>query len=100
VSARVFNIRLGDDVVLTVDIFKDAGAKRPLTKYFEFELKKEVLFLNHTQVLNLLKQPVLNGYDYIRKKILLTFEKVKGDPKIEAIILIRGSLDAFRKDYQ
>lgn len=70
---RVFNVKLGDDVVLNVDIFKNAGAKRPLTKYFDFELDSEVLFLNKTDVTISTRQPVLNGYDFLNKNIVLTF---------------------------
>lgn len=43
---------------------------------------------------------MLNGYDYQHKKLQLVFEKVKGDPKIEAILLVRGSIEAFRSSYE
>lgn len=49
-GVRVFNVKLGEDVMLNIDIFKNAGAKRPLTKYFEFGLEREVVFVNKTIV--------------------------------------------------
>jgi len=100
VGMRIFNLRLGEDVVLSVDIFKEAGAKRPLTKYFEFELRKDVVYLNKSDMDIPFQYPVLNGYNYEERKLQLVFEKIKGDPKVEAIVLIRGSIESFRNVYE
>lgn len=92
VGTRIFNVRLGDDTVMTIDIFKEAGAKRPLIKYFDFELIKDILYINRGDSQTKTQSPVLNGYNYEQKRVYLVFERVKNDPKVEAIVLIRGSI--------
>lgn len=40
---------------------------------------------------NISIQPVLNGYIYPKQLMKITFSKLIGNPKIEALILVKGS---------
>lgn len=40
---------------------------------------------------NISIQPVLNGYIYPKQLMKITFSKLVGNPKIEALILVKGS---------
>lgn len=35
-------------------------------------------------------KPALNGYIYPKQLMKLTFNRIRGDPKIEALILVKG----------
>ena len=39
---------------------------------------------------NRLIKPALNAYIYTKRLLKVTFEKVKGTPKIDALILVKG----------
>lgn len=50
---RVFEVKLGDEVVFEVDIAKEVGVGVLLNKWVEFELADDVLYINKTMVVGL-----------------------------------------------
>ena len=61
-----------------------------LNKWVDFRLEDEIIYLNRTYVLFVIKQPALNAYFLDRKEVMITFESVKSHSKIEALFLIHG----------
>lgn len=47
---RVFNLKLGDEIVHTVDILAEAGPNKMLHKWLEFDLREDIVYLNGTLV--------------------------------------------------
>lgn len=47
---RVFEVRLGDEVMHEVDIAGEVGAGQVLHKWVEFELRDDILYVNGTTV--------------------------------------------------
>jgi hypothetical protein len=80
---RIFEVRLGDEVVFEVDIAAEAGLGKVLHKWVEFDLREDVVYLNRTH-------PALNAYVYLKQILKLTFQRVRGQPKLEALVLLRG----------
>ena len=40
---------------------------------------------------NCLTQPALNAYIYPKQLMKLTFARIRNDPKVEALVLVKGS---------
>lgn len=47
---RIFKIKLGDEIVHTVDVVSEAGYGKILHKWIEFDIREDVAFLNGTLV--------------------------------------------------
>ena len=47
---RVFEVKLGDDVVVTVDLIDEIAQGVVVNKWIEFELRDDVLYINKTIV--------------------------------------------------
>lgn len=85
---RVFGIKLGDEPMFEIDIIEEVGAKKPLTKFIDLEIKNGILYVESI--------PALNAFDFSAKIIHLRFEKIKSNPKVEMIVLLKGSLSCNR----
>jgi hypothetical protein len=48
---RVFEVRLGDEVMLEIDIVKEVGVGEVLNKWIHFELVDDILYVNNSMVL-------------------------------------------------
>ena len=60
------------------------GIKKPLVKLMELEVNNGVVYRGGI--------PILNGFNFVERILHLKFEKVKGNPKVEAIIVVKGEL--------
>ena len=83
---KVFDFKLGDLTVLEgIDIYKKVGKNSAYDEFLPFEIKNNKMFFEGKQV--------DNGYDSDSKNIKITFVKKDQDnPKINAILLVRGTL--------
>jgi hypothetical protein len=52
-NEHIFHIKVGEDVVHTVDVFAEVGYGKILHKWIEFELKDDIIYINGTFVLYL-----------------------------------------------
>ena len=86
---RVFNVRLGQQVVLDrVDIVGKVGALAALDEYVEFEFKNNMIIFED-KLCN-------NAYDVVSSKLNIEFEKIGIDnPLINGIILYAGEKSGF-----
>ena len=87
VKEKVFNVKLGDSVVIkNLDIFDKAGKSAAYDEYIPFTLKGDKIILTEGQ------KEMINAYE--GGKLVVTFGKTDADnPKINAILLVRGKLD-------
>ena len=83
---KVFDFKLGDLTVFEgIDIFKKVGKNCAYDEFISFEIKNHKLYFQGKQV--------EDGYDSESKNIKLTFVKKEQDnPKINGILLVRGTL--------
>ena len=47
----MFNLKLGDEVIHTIDLVAEAGFAKALHKWIEFDIREDVVYLNGTLVL-------------------------------------------------
>ena len=48
---RVFNLKIGDEVIHRVDIFGEGGYGNVVHKWASFDLREDIVYLNKTYVL-------------------------------------------------
>ena len=84
---KIFDVALGKKVVLkNLDIFSKVGKAAALDEFVEFEVKKGKVFVN--------KNEAKGAYDANKKTLLLKFIKgPKDNPKINAILIIKGTIN-------
>lgn len=87
INEKVFDISLGSKkVVENLDIYKKVGRETAYDEYVEFELKNNQIYYKGKKV--------SGAYDPDTKKVFLKFVKGKYDnPKINAIVLIKGTIN-------
>jgi hypothetical protein len=92
---KVFDFKIGDTTILeNIDIFEKVGKNNAYDEYIEFELKKNKIYVDGKEA--------VNGYDEDNKKLQISFDKKEADnPKINAILIVRGTLkDTDYDEYQ
>ena len=92
---KIFDFKIGDTVILdNIDIYAKVGKNNAYDEFIEFELKNNKLLVEGKEV--------IDGYDSDNKKIKLTFVKKEADnPKINALLIVRGGLkDTDYDEYQ
>ena len=92
---KVFDFKIGDTTILeNIDIFGKVGKNNAYDEFIEFELKKNKIYVDGKEA--------VNGYDEENKKLQISFDKKEADnPKINAILIVRGTLkDTDYDEYQ
>ncbi len=92
---KIFDFKIGDKTILeNIDIYDKVGKNNAYDEYIEFELKNNIIYVEGKEA--------NNGYDVNDKKLKLTFVKKDADnPKINALLIVRGTLkDTDYDDYQ
>jgi ribosomal protein S6 len=92
---KVFDFKIGETTILeNIDIFEKVGKNNAYDEYIEFELKKNKICVDGKEA--------VNGYDEDNKKLQISFDKKEADnPKINAILIVRGTLkDTDYDEYQ
>ena len=92
---KVFDFKIGDTTILeNIDIYEKVGKNNAYDEYIEFELKKNKIYVDGKEA--------VNGYDEDNKKLQISFDKKEADnPKINAILIVRGTLkDTDYDEYQ
>ncbi len=92
---KVFDFKIGDETILeNIDIYEKVGKNNAYDEFIEFELKNNKILVEGKEV--------ANGYDEDSKKLQISFEKKEADnPKINAILIVRGTLkDTDYDEYQ
>ena len=92
---KVFDFKIGDTTILeNIDIFGKVGKNNAYDEFIEFELKKNKIYVDGKEA--------VNGYDEENKKLQISFDKKEADnPKINAILIVRGSMkDTDYDEYQ
>lgn len=84
---KVFDIALGNKVVVkNLDIFAKVGREVAYDEYIEFEFKNEKIYWK--------EEKLSSAYDKITGTLKLKFIKgTKDNPKINAIVLVRGTME-------
>ena len=84
---RVFDVKFGDYVVLKdLDVYAEVGNSVALDEYLEFELKEDEIFFKN--------ELCPNAFKFQSNKLVVAFEKKDRDlPKVDGMILIRGTLE-------
>lgn len=84
-GAKVFDVALGKEkVIKNLDVYSRVGKAHALDEYVEFEIKDEKVYYN---------KKVAKGALESGDKLQINFLKGKSDnPKINAILLVKGSL--------
>lgn len=91
---KIFDFAIGDKKILkNIDIFAKVGKATAYDEFIQFEVKENIVYYNGIKINNAIDD---------NDKLLIKFMKGKADnPKINAILLIRGSMnDAGYQDYQ
>ena len=85
VGKRVTNIYLGDTKVITNHDTLKAGRLAAVNLYLPITIKdnQEVIFDGHTACLNA----------FISSRLSLKFEPVKDNPKVDGIVVFKGTID-------
>ena len=96
---KIFDFKIGDETILEhIDIYDKVGKFIAYDEFIEFELKNNKIFVEGKEA--------NNGYDSDSKKMKLTFVKKDADnPKINALLIVRGSLkdtdyDEYQRGYE
>lgn len=86
-NEKIFDITIGKRVIIKdLDIYAKAGKAAAHDEYIEFEIKNDRVFIDNKEA--------NEGYDVKKKEIKLRFLKGSRDnPKINAIVVIKGNLD-------
>ena len=92
---KIFDFKIGDETILEqIDIYAKVGKNNAYDEFVSFELKNDKIYVEGKEA--------VNGYDADSKKIKLTFVKKEADnPKINALLIVRGTLkDTDYDEYQ
>ena len=92
---KIFDFKIGDETILdNIDIYEKVGKNNAYDEFIEFELKNNKILVEGKEA--------NNGYDSDDKKMKLTFVKKEADnPKINALLIVRGTLkDTDYDEYQ
>ena len=92
---KVFDFKIGDTTILeNIDIYEKVGKNNAYDEFIEFELKNNKIFVDGKEA--------ANGYDEENKKLQISFDKKdKDNPKINAILIVKGTLkDTDYDEYQ
>lgn len=84
---KIFDVALGKKTVLkNLDIFAKVGKAAALDEFIEFEIKNRKVYVDRTEA--------KNAYDADKKVLRVKFIKgPKDNPKINAILLIKGTIN-------
>ena len=92
---KIFDFNIGDETILAdIDIYAKVGKNIAYDEYISFELKNNKIYIEGKEV--------DNGYNSESKKLKLKFVKKEADnPKINALLIVRGTLkDTDYDEYQ
>ena len=92
---KMFDFNIGDETILAdIDIYAKVGKNIAYDEYISFELKNNKIYIEGKEV--------DNGYNSESKKLKLKFVKKEADnPKINALLIVRGTLkDTDYDEYQ
>ena len=86
-QSSIFDVEIGGEKVLqNVDIFGKVGKATALDEYTQFEIKKGKCYING--------KAIESGFDSNKKILKIKFvKKEKDNPKINAIVLVKGTID-------
>ena len=82
---KVFDVALGSKTIIKdIDVFKRVGRFVPYDEYLEFDVKNKQLYFNNTVIPDA----------FLPAKLAFVLKLVKGkdNPKINAIIVVKGAL--------
>ena len=84
---KIFDVEIGGEKVLqNVDIFGKVGKATALDEYVQIEIKNGKCYING--------KATETGFDANKKTLKIKFvKKEKDNPKINAIVLVKGTID-------
>jgi len=86
-NEKIFDINFGDqNIIKNLDIFKNAGKNFAYDEYIEFIIKNDNVYFNN--------KLISSAFNKEKKTLNIKFIKtIKDNPKINGIILVKGTID-------